>query len=101
VLPDVHYCADPYQAAEDAEAILVVTEWDEFRQIDWQRLRGVVDRPLIFDGRNALDAKEIARHGFQYISIGRLTVASEARGPVEDALGSANVGKLNGIARAV
>ena len=57
VLPDVRYCADPYEAAEDAEAVLIVTEWEEFRQIDWQRLRGVVDRPLIVDGRNALDAK--------------------------------------------
>jgi len=78
VLPDVHYCANPYEAAQDAEAVLIVTEWDEFRQIDWQRLRRVVDRPLIVDGRNTLEAKEIARHGFHYVSIGRPVVESEA-----------------------
>jgi UDPglucose 6-dehydrogenase len=78
VFPEARYCASPYEAAQNAEAILIVTEWDEFRQIDWQRLRTVVDRPLILDGRNALDATELTRHGFHYISIGRPAVMSES-----------------------
>jgi UDPglucose 6-dehydrogenase len=71
VLPDITYCSDPYQAAEGADAIVIVTEWDEFRQVDWNRLRSAVDRPLIVDGRNMLDATEVTRHGFHYVSIGR------------------------------
>ena len=85
VLAGVRYCADPYAAAQDAEAVLVVTEWDEFRKIDWQRLRNVVDRPLILDGRNTLDAKAAAQYGFHYVSIGRPTVAAEPQPASEDA----------------
>jgi UDPglucose 6-dehydrogenase len=76
--PNARYCASPYEAAQDAEAVLIVTEWEEFRQIDWQRLRAVVDRTLILDGRNTLDATEVTRHGFHYISIGRPAVMSES-----------------------
>jgi UDPglucose 6-dehydrogenase len=89
--PDAHYCASPYEAAQDVEAILVATEWEEFRRIDWQRLRAVVDRPLILDGRNALDATELTRHGFHYISIGRAPVNSESVGSEEDTPASAPV----------
>ncbi len=71
VLPNITYCSDPYQAAEGADAILIVTEWDEFRQVDWNRLRSAVEHPLIVDGRNIFDAMEVTRHGFYYISIGR------------------------------
>ncbi len=102
VLPAVHYSASPYEAAQDAEAVLIVTEWEEFRQINWQRLRSVVDRPLIVDGRNTLEAKEMARHGFHYVSIGRPAVMSEPRGAaVEDARPSADVVKLDRVARAL
>jgi UDPglucose 6-dehydrogenase len=71
ILPDIHYCADPYEAAEGAAAILIVTEWDEFRQLDWKRVRSVVEHPLIVDGRNMLDSKAVKNHGFHYISVGR------------------------------
>jgi len=99
VLPDVRYCASPYEAAEDAEAVLIVTEWEEFQQIDWQRLRGVVDRPLIVDGRNALDAKKITGQGFHYVSIGRPAAAAEPRGAdVESEVQNIN---LDGVARAL
>ncbi len=77
VMPDVRYCANPYEAAQGAEAVVVVTEWEEFRHIDWQRLRRLVERPLIIDGRNALDSKLVARNGFHYVSIGRAAVAAE------------------------
>lgn len=76
VLPNLNYCGDPYEAAQDADAILVVTEWDEFRCLDWARLRRLVERPLILDGRNVLDASELASHGFDYIGVGRLPVLS-------------------------
>jgi UDPglucose 6-dehydrogenase len=71
VIPNITYCSNPYQAAEGADAIVVVTEWDEFRRLDWNRLRTAVERPLVVDGRNMLDAQELARHGFHYVSVGR------------------------------
>jgi UDPglucose 6-dehydrogenase len=72
-LPQVVYCQDPYKAAEAVEAILVLTEWDEFRHLDWSRLAAQVERPLVLDGRNILQGKEVAAHGFQYIGIGGVT----------------------------
>ena len=69
-LPEVIYCPDPYEAAEGVEAILLLTEWDEFRKIDWSRLVGRVERPLMLDGRNALRAQDVMAHGFQYVGIG-------------------------------
>jgi UDPglucose 6-dehydrogenase len=71
VLPNITYCADPYQAAQGADAVLIVTEWSEFREIDWARIRTVIERPLILDGRNMLNATEVTGHGFHYVSIGR------------------------------
>jgi UDPglucose 6-dehydrogenase len=84
LLPSIHYCADPYQAAEGADAILLVTEWGEFRGIDWDRVREAVDRPLIFDGRNMLNAADVTGHGFHYVSIGRSAVESGRKGLAVD-----------------
>ena len=70
-IPNIAYCSDPYQAAQGADAILIVTEWDEFRRLDWERLGKVVERALILDGRNMLDGSEAKNHGFQYFSVGR------------------------------
>ena len=71
VLPGVNYCADRYEAAESADAVLIVTEWDEFRDVDWKRLASVVEHPLIVDGRNMSNSEEVTWHGFHYVSIGR------------------------------
>ena len=72
LLPDIAYCTDPYQAAEGADAVLIVTEWNEFRQIDWTRLLSIVEQPLVIDGRNIFAPKEIGRNGFRYVSVGRV-----------------------------
>jgi len=71
-LPDIIYCLDPYEAAKEAEAILVLTEWPQFQKIDWDRLRALVERPLIIDGRNLFSSDEVAAQGFQYVGIGGL-----------------------------
>ena len=71
VFSNITFCSNPYEAAEGADAIVIVTEWEEFRQVDWDRLRSAVERPLVVDGRNMLDATEMVRHGFHYISVGR------------------------------
>jgi UDPglucose 6-dehydrogenase len=78
VLPGITYCADAYQAAEGADAVVLLTEWDEFRKIDWSRLATLVERPLIIDGRNALSRQEVASHGFHYVGIGGVSATPQA-----------------------
>jgi UDPglucose 6-dehydrogenase len=78
VLPDVTYCSDAYQAAEGTDAILLLTEWEEFRTIDWSRLATLVERSLIIDGRNALPREEVAANGFHYIGIGGVSATPKA-----------------------
>ncbi len=70
-LPEIRYCSDPYDAAKDADAVLLVTEWEQFRHIDWPRLKEIVERPLIIDGRNMFAEADLPAHGFHYVSIGR------------------------------
>jgi len=70
-IPEISYARDSYEAAENADAILLLTEWDEFRRIDWERLLHIVERPLLLDGRNMLSTYEVTSHGFDYVSIGR------------------------------
>lgn len=62
---------DAYEAARDADAVILVTEWSEFVQVDLPRLRSVMRRPLLVDGRNALDRSALLWHGFEYCGIGR------------------------------
>ncbi len=90
VLPDINYCADPYSAARGADAILIVTEWDEFRRLDWDRLREMVESPLIFDGRNMLDREAIAGHGFHYIGVGQPAVLPTNKGRIGDPASSSS-----------
>jgi UDPglucose 6-dehydrogenase len=56
---------------------VLLTEWDEFRQIDWSRLATLVERPLIIDGRNAMSAKELASNGFHHIGIGGVSAVPQ------------------------
>ena len=81
VLPDVEYCDSPYEAARSADAILIVTEWKEFNTIDWDRVRSTVERPLILDGRNMIETRDVQSRGFHYISIGRRPLLPAADEP--------------------
>ena len=65
-----------YDALEGADALLVVTEWNEFRRPDFDRMRGLMKRPLIFDGRNIYEPEQMRQHGFTYYSVGRRPVAA-------------------------
>lgn len=69
--PEFSYCPDPYVAADRADALLLLTEWDEFRRLDWQRIRTQMARPLILDGRNFFPPAHMKSLGFEYVSIGR------------------------------
>ncbi|MBI3035839.1 UDP-glucose/GDP-mannose dehydrogenase family protein [Candidatus Woesearchaeota archaeon] len=74
ILKNIEYCNSPYDAAKNADALLIITEWDEFKQLDLKRIKSAVKRPLIIDGRNIYNPDDIKKHGFSYISIGRKDV---------------------------
>lgn len=65
------YCESPYDTAAGAEALLILTDWPEYKQLDWQQIRSRMELPLVVDGRNLLDPEAMRRGGFEYISIGR------------------------------
>jgi UDPglucose 6-dehydrogenase len=65
------YCESPYAAAANAQALLILTDWAEYKLLDWARLHELMELPLIVDGRNLLDPDTIREAGFEYISIGR------------------------------
>src|SRR5690242_13693033 len=70
----VSYCTSPYEAAGGADAVALVTEWNEFKFLNLERLRGVMRRPVLFDGRNLWEPERMRRLGFEYHSIGRKPV---------------------------
>ncbi len=71
VLADVEFCDGPYAAAANADALIICTEWDEFRDLDLEKLRAVMSHPLVLDGRNLFDPQKMTELGFVYKSIGR------------------------------
>jgi UDPglucose 6-dehydrogenase len=68
---DVAYCRDAYDCASGASALVIVTEWEQFRALDFERLKQVMDRPVLVDLRNVYRAADVAAHGFTYESVGR------------------------------
>jgi UDPglucose 6-dehydrogenase len=71
LLPDVIYCGSAYEAAEGAEAVVIATEWEQFRALDLERLRCVMVRAVIVDLRNIYRADEMKRANFRYLTVGR------------------------------
>jgi UDPglucose 6-dehydrogenase len=69
--PNVVYCSDEYEAAEGAEAIVLATEWNQFRGLDFERMKSLVKRPLLIDLRNVYKPESAKDRGFEYISVGR------------------------------
>ena len=67
----VEYCEDAYAALAGAEALLIFTEWMEYRSPDFERIRAALKQPLIFDGRNLYSPATMARYNFEYYSVGR------------------------------
>ncbi|MFC1741055.1 UDP-glucose dehydrogenase family protein [Nanoarchaeota archaeon] len=71
VFPQITYGKNPYEAVEGADALIICTEWDVFRQADKARIKNLMNKHNIFDGRNIWDPKEIKELGFDYFSVGR------------------------------
>jgi UDPglucose 6-dehydrogenase len=74
----ITYAKNAYTALEGADALLLVTEWSEFRMPDWQKIRASLKQPVVFDGRNIYDPEELRERGFDYFSIGRPAVLARA-----------------------
>jgi UDPglucose 6-dehydrogenase len=70
-LPDIEYCDDPYLCARGADALVVVTEWAQYRAIDLKRLKSELAHPVVVDLRNVYRPEDMAAHGFIYDSVGR------------------------------
>ena len=71
LVPDLEYCKDAYEVAAGADAIVVVTEWNEFRQLDLARIKSSMRRPVLIDGRNIYVPAAMREMGFTYRGIGR------------------------------
>ena len=71
-LPEsVAWAKNGYDALEGADALLLATEWNEFREPDFSRMKSLMRRPLIFDGRNIFNPKTVKAMGFEYVGVGR------------------------------
>lgn len=79
VLRDVILCPDPYFVADGADAIVIATEWNEFKNLDKIKLRDAMAQPVILDGRNIYDPQEMAELGFIYYGVGRGKMAKPNR----------------------
>src|ERR1019366_5379748 len=64
----IRYCESAYEASRAAQALLVLTEWQEFEQLDLHRIRELMDLPVIVDGRNMLAPERVRSAGFEYLS---------------------------------
>ncbi|WP_031461137.1 UDP-glucose dehydrogenase family protein [Chloroflexus sp. MS-G] len=71
LLPTVTFTATAYDVAKDADALLLVTEWNEFKQLDWHRIKRYMRQPVVIDGRNLYDPREMRQLGFIYWGVGR------------------------------
>ena len=72
-LSEICYCDGPYSCADGADALVIVTEWEQFRALDLDRLKSVMACPVIIDLRNIYQAQDVIAHGFRYESVGRNT----------------------------
>ncbi len=71
MISDVSYCRDAYDCAIDADAVVIVTEWDVFRALDLERIRAVMARPILIDLRNVYGSDRVEMAGFRYVGVGK------------------------------
>jgi UDPglucose 6-dehydrogenase len=85
IMPNVAFFDDPYAAAAGADALVIVTEWEQFRALDLDRLKDIMARPVMVDLKNVYRPEQMAKAGFRYESIGRAAVGPEPRAKSNDA----------------
>jgi UDPglucose 6-dehydrogenase len=69
--PGVEYCRDEYEAAEGADVLVIATEWNQFRGLDLERVKGLLSRALVVDLRNVYEPERMRGKGFEYTGVGR------------------------------
>jgi UDPglucose 6-dehydrogenase len=88
VLPDVIYCDGPYSCVEGADGLVIVTEWEQFRALDLDRIKEQMACPVLIDLRNIYADENVTRHGFLYVGLGRVARGKRSR---DRLLGGASV----------
>jgi UDPglucose 6-dehydrogenase len=71
IMPDLIYCQDTYEVAEDSDALIFVTEWNQFRSLDLDKIKALMKTPIVVDLRNIYQPEKMREKGFQYTSVGR------------------------------
>jgi UDPglucose 6-dehydrogenase len=71
IMPKLKYCKDPYDAAKGADALIIMTEWNEFRNLELDRIKKLLKEPFFFDLRNIYDPQRMKDRGFHYYCVGR------------------------------
>jgi UDPglucose 6-dehydrogenase len=71
MLKDVEFAHGPYECVAGADALVIITEWDQFRALDFKRMKDALKAPVIIDLRNIYNPAEMKAHGFTYLSVGR------------------------------
>jgi len=77
-LDKVKFCKDPYAVSRNCDCLLIITEWDEFKKLDFLKIKKLLKRPIIIDGRNIYEPKKMRQLGFTYLGIGRGSCAKKA-----------------------
>ena len=81
VFPDIEYSSDPYEAARNASAIAIMTEWNCLKELDFESIATVVKNKLVLDGRSICDPAALRRLGFNYCAVGRPPTLLEPESP--------------------
>lgn len=71
IIKDIIYCDNPYDVCKDADCLALITEWEDFANLDFEKIKSLMRQPIIFDGRNFLNKEKLINLGFQYYGIGR------------------------------
>jgi UDPglucose 6-dehydrogenase len=71
ILPEIKYCKDPYNTLKGADALIIMTEWNQFRNLELDKIKALLNGPFFFDLRNIYDPQKMREKGFQYYSVGR------------------------------
>jgi UDPglucose 6-dehydrogenase len=71
LLPQVECLEDPYEAVRHADALVIATDWPQFRELDFRRIKDLMAKPCIVDGRNVLPGKPLRQLGFSYVGVGQ------------------------------
>ena len=83
ILKSVQYTKDAYEAARGAHGLVIITEWNQFRNLNWNRMAGLLREPVVVDLRNIYEPERMRDLGFRYSCVGRLSLSSGATGHVK------------------